>query len=337
MPTPAQLEQQLQADRSKRTSLNSKISLQNSFSAGPQAPEPQSTKGIDKLNQQINVTVEGVRAKATTEIFGIATALGIVGIGTPNVSSPETCPDPRLIREMLQRRNALISQIETAAVFINIVDGVLNIISRVISGTQTTIQALNLIKIATAAASQILPYIPGAIPAAISSFDDIRTILTFKSDGNPRLPELKRSVDTGSTYVTRAALVFNSILLALRGIDLFLEKCGETPGEPNGDLNNITSNEDLNNTTLRKPNEDLNNLIIKGQIVSSSDFETSYKGFTFRIIEKPFSPTVNRKIGQALNSQGIVLLQTDPSFTTDPQVLIEELKLIIDRDNLKAN
>ena len=316
MPTPAQLEQQLQADRLKRSTLSSKFNLQSSLSAGSQAPEPQSIGGIDKLNQQVNVTVEGVRERATTEIFGMAGALGIANIGSPDASSPEVCPDPRLIQQILERRNALISQIETAAVFINIIDRVLNIISQVISGTQTSLQALSLIKTATAAASQVLPSVPGAITAAISYFDDIRTLLTFKSDGNPKLPELKRAVDTGSTYVTRAALVFNSILLTLRVIDLFLEKCGGTLGEPN---------------------EDLNNLVAKGQAVSDNDFETSYKGFTFKIVEEPFSPTVNRKIGQALNSEGIVLLQTDPSFTTDPQVLIEELKLTIDRDNLKAN
>ncbi len=45
---------------------------------------------------------------------------------------------------------------------------------------------------------------------------------------------------------------------------------------------------------------------------------------------------VNQNIGVAKNQYGIILLQTNPSFTTTPQVLIDELKLIIDRDNLKA-
>ena len=57
----------------------------------------------------------------------------------------------------------------------------------------------------------------------------------------------------------------------------------------------------------------------------------------FEVVDKYFSPTLNQKIGQAKNKQGIVLLQTKPSFTQDPKVLIEELKLIIDRDNLKAD
>ena len=59
MPTPAQLEQQLQADRLKRSSLTSKLNIEKSFSADIQAPEPQSVGGLDKLNQQINNTVKG--------------------------------------------------------------------------------------------------------------------------------------------------------------------------------------------------------------------------------------------------------------------------------------
>ena len=61
----------------------------------------------------------------------------------------------------------------------------------------------------------------------------------------------------------------------------------------------------------------------------------SYKGFSFQIEEVPFSPTVNRLKAIALNQGGIPLLETPLSFTTNRQTLIDELKLIIDRDNLK--
>jgi hypothetical protein len=45
---------------------------------------------------------------------------------------------------------------------------------------------------------------------------------------------------------------------------------------------------------------------------------------------------VNRYRAVGKNQSGIVLIQTELSFTLEPQILINELKLIIDRDNLKA-
>ena len=62
-----------------------------------------------------------------------------------------------------------------------------------------------------------------------------------------------------------------------------------------------------------------------------------YQDFLFEIVEEPFSPYVNKRRAVAKNKDGIILLQTPSSFTTDTQVLFTELKLIIDKNNLKAN
>ena len=54
-------------------------------------------------------------------------------------------------------------------------------------------------------------------------------------------------------------------------------------------------------------------------------------------IEKvPYTPTVDRKRAVGKNQDNITLIQTALSFTTDDQILIEELKLIINSNNLKA-
>ena len=76
----------------------------------------------------------------------------------------------------------------------------------------------------------------------------------------------------------------------------------------------------------------------KKQTTNQSNTQQSYKGFTFEIVEVklPNDPTVTRRVGRALNTEGIIALETEPSFTQNTKVLIEELKLIIDRDNLKA-
>jgi hypothetical protein len=65
-----------------------------------------------------------------------------------------------------------------------------------------------------------------------------------------------------------------------------------------------------------------------------------YNGFTFSIVEENDPKFVvaenKRRYAVALDRSGFVVLQSTPSFTLDPNVLIEELKLEIDKRNLEA-
>ena len=65
--------------------------------------------------------------------------------------------------------------------------------------------------------------------------------------------------------------------------------------------------------------------------------DSTYKGFTFEIEEVPFSNNLIHKRALGLNKSGIKLIETQLSFTLNNQVLIDELKLIIDKGNLKAD
>ena len=64
-----------------------------------------------------------------------------------------------------------------------------------------------------------------------------------------------------------------------------------------------------------------------------------YRGFTFAILEENDPRFVvsgnKRRYAVAYDRSGFVVLQSKPSFTLDPEVLIDELKLIIDEQNLK--
>ena len=69
-----------------------------------------------------------------------------------------------------------------------------------------------------------------------------------------------------------------------------------------------------------------------------------YKGFNFAIKteenlgahQKIVAGKLKRQFAVAINRDGVEILQSDYSFTLDPNDLIEQLKLIIDQQNLQA-
>lgn len=77
-----------------------------------------------------------------------------------------------------------------------------------------------------------------------------------------------------------------------------------------------------------------------GPVVGEGGGLVTYNGFTFSIIEENDPKFVvagnKRRYAVALDRSGFTVLQSEPSFTLDPNVLIEELKLEIDKRNLEA-
>jgi hypothetical protein len=315
--TPQELEQQRQQEAEVRAAEKREAALRDALSIGSAVVTAATAfLPLDRINQTINTKIEDLKAKAITTLSSQASKLGITGLETGNPQLPDLCPSQAILDQVLAVRNALGTDIENTARYINLIDESLQTLTPIINTTEGTIDVISLLKTATSLANKFLPVIPGAAVALISDLDDLKTNLTFNTDGTPKLPELKRAIQLGSQYVSGAALILQSILALLQVIDLVLERCGKQPNKLGADVDTLLS-------TIK--------------LAETSNIQSTYQGFTFAIVEKPFNSNLNQKIGQAKNSQGIVLLQTEPSFTQDPQVLIEELKLIINRDNLKAN
>ena len=95
--------------------------------------------------------------------------------------------------------------------------------------------------------------------------------------------------------------------------------------------------------TLCSPNATLENLsldVLSTLAVTlsaeSTDSGSLYKGFRLKIEERPYTDTVTQSRAVGVNESGIVLIASEFSFASNPNVLINEIKFIIDRDNLKA-
>ena len=73
------------------------------------------------------------------------------------------------------------------------------------------------------------------------------------------------------------------------------------------------------------------------QQAALTDNDSDYKGFTLEIEEREFSLNLTQRRAVAINPSGIIEAATEFSFATDEGVLIEDVKLIIDEQDLRAD
>ena len=144
------------------------------------------------------------------------------------------------------------------------------------------------------------------------------------SDALQILKELLKKANLAIDMITIAigtlGVFLGTIIGYLSGLDSLLQQCAV---DQNMDL------EQLNN--------EINALSNPTVTVAQSENNT-YKGFSLevKINEKNTSKFIQR-FAQALNKQGVPVLKTEPSFASDPSVLISQLKFIIDSNpNLTA-
>ena len=232
-------------------------------------------------------------------------------------NKPPYCPADNKLERILKIYNNLLAAAETTATVLNYIAASLNILTGILNGTTTVLAALNIAKTAVNQAAKIVPVLPGAVVSAITDLEDTIKTVTFKADGSSKIVKIKGQLESGAYYTALAAGIVNAIVLILRAIKPALENCGLQPDDFGNELNTFISQNELKN---------------------ESNTQQSYQGFTFEIVEVslPNDPTVKRTIAQAINTEGVVALETEPSFTQNPKILIEELKLLIDKDNLKA-
>jgi stage V sporulation protein SpoVS len=230
---------------------------------------------------------------------------------------PPYCPVDKDLDKLLKKLNALLDVLENTTLILNITSISLNTVANLLEGAITVKEAISIAKIAFNQAVKALPLTPGPLTSILTDLQEFISQSTFKADGSPRLKETKIQVQTGAFFTAIAAAIVNQIVVLLKIFMELLKRCGKEV-------------KPLGSETMK--------FISENQVRIESNTQQSYQGFTFQIIQRPLpsDPKIQRNVAQALNTEGIVALESQPSFTGNPKVLIEELKLIIDRDNLKA-
>ena len=177
----------------------------------------------------------------------------------------------------------------------------------------------------------------------IQSMSRVVNILTLKLNIAAALPTAPYQIATIGIIASRIIAKFNPVLISLSVLlqisqttlqsflaSIAYERSRLLP------LNNVLEQADLQGLTP----EEVRGLLVTEDSGLGPVAGAVYNGFTFSIIEEDNPKFVvagnKRRYAVALDRSGFVVLQSTPSFTLDSNVLIEELKLEIDKRNLEA-
>ncbi len=227
------------------------------------------------------------------------------------------CPTPEEIAKVINVRKGVLEQANSIARILKGVTFTVDLAKLGINTLVNLIVALKTAKVTASIAAKLIPVIPGSVPAALSDLDTLITEKTFDKLGNPRIPPTQFAVNSISIPISLMSFYVNEFIIKLNSLDDKIKKCGSPEN-------------------LEAPSKELIEISQAQQQAEKSPNLSTYQGFIFEIEEVPFSPTVNRKRALGKNQDGITLIQTELSFTPSDKILIDELKFIIDRDNLKA-
>ena len=234
-----------------------------------------------------------------------------------NLTTPDgLCLPEAQLNLLIAQRNNIVDNLNQIEKYLNLTTKAVGITSITLNTLITTVKVLRGLKPAAIAATAASP-VPGPFASLVLQINETLDNLKFDALGNSKLNKLKTIIDSTATPIALTSQFIAKAITILGLIDIIIKKCSP-------------------NSTLSPISQDLIN-ITEAQLIASQTLNNiTYKGFIIEIQEVPFSPTVNRRKAVGKNTQDIPLIETELSFTTIPQILINELKLIIDRDNLKA-
>ena len=320
-PTPQQIEQQRQKEAAARQQAQENTQLQqvDPTIVEQSTPEELKPKGKAKFGQRIlnlgKQTIKLILPKLTS--LAKEYAIGEFETAKASATSPEQidalkqqfCPAPDQLQRLLDTRNNIVGQLNSIGTKLNTLNFSIGGLQDITNTLKTLLSTVKTAKLVTSAAAKLIPFgLPGAVPALLNDLETIDDKIL------PLLEKNSGSINATAIPVAVVTSIINKIVNSLSQLDDLIKLCG-----PNSTLDSLS--DIIVQTANSQTQADVN--------------DGSYKGFTFTIEEVPFSPTVNRLKAIALNQGGIPLLETPLSFTTNRQTLIDELKLIIDRDNLK--
>lgn len=289
---------------------------------------PSNQTGDLKIIQLILNKGKSLVASLIPVILSQAKQLGITNLGQANEKLPDVCPSQEVLDKVLNIRNSLVTSLNSSSESIQTLGITISGLATLADVQTLLVNTLSITKTGASLAAKVLPIVPGAVPALLSDLEDLKNSILFTATGGPKLERITSVLNSGTLALANVNQQLIKIINLLNSIDSVLKKCN-----PDVELTSLNSALlDLQSVTTQSATT--TTPVVDPTLQPSTN---NYKGFTLEIQESQFSENLVQKIGVAKNASGIILLKTSPSFTNNPQTLIEELQFIINRDNLKAN
>tara|TARA_R110001632_G_scaffold55132_4_gene135020 strand:+ start:2958 stop:3944 length:987 start_codon:yes stop_codon:yes gene_type:complete len=225
---------------------------------------------------------------------------------------------PPNLTEIVQKRNDAVDYLNKTGDRLDSLSITVNFGGNFAGLIQGLVNTINSGKTLANTAMSFIPFaLPGAVPAAINVASTLASNLTFNEDGTPKLPPLTITASQVSPSVASTQSTILKSVALLSKLDVLINLCNP-------------------NAILLPLNDSIQNVVANEALAEISSNDTTYRGFIIEIETKPYTDRVNQNRAVGKNRSGIIMIATEYSFASDPQVLITELKFIIDRDNLKA-
>ena len=291
-------------------------------------------QGLDKLDIQsikdqipddpqavlVKKIMEQVKSIAKTLIPAILAMLAQFGITKLNklkenlinkFRDKKKCPDPARLRELIIRRNQLVRKLNQIWRIVDTATKVVGGFSGLLAALQTVLNIVKNLPIPTS--------VPPGVGVPLSLIEKIRERIE-------KYQQLIGVLSTISVVVLSALIILNvalrKVIQLLKLLDLCLQDCSE------GEIDQ----EEIDAELLAAVTLEANDGTPTGPYIVN--------GFTLEIQEESQEKAVGslkRRFAVGKNSQGIILLKGEKSFSSGDQILLNELKFYIESNNLQAD
>jgi hypothetical protein len=320
--TPTSIVQARKLEASKKLQSKNLLSLKSFSSEDIQSSVPKSLQpqGTAKLPSLFLRQGEKLTALFIPSILALGKKF-LPNIDFNNIPSPQdiagNCPTQAELEDIIRQRNKAVdflnnigSKLDSLSITVDFGADFANLLQGLITLTKNIKTGLN-------TALKFIPIAPGAASSAITDLGDLTDTLTFKADGTPNLPPLTITAASVSPAVATVQRTILKCVDLLNQLDLLIKLCSP-------------------NSTLTDTSNSIKSTASNELLAQQSANNNTYKGFILDIETREYTNTVNQSRAVGKNKSEIILIFTEWSFASDPTVLIDELKFIIDRDDLKA-